>query len=77
MIAAFILLLAADAVAIRLLARRPSRGAVPLAVSGLIAAICLVDELAIAAAGGGILIVAIAALGYPLTRLFQRSIPGT
>jgi len=76
-IAAFILLLAADAVAIRLLARRPSRGAVPLAVSGLIAAICLVDELAIAAAGGGILIVAIAALGYPLTRLFQRSIPGT
>ena len=33
--------------------------------------------LAIAAAGGGILIVAIAALGYPLTRLFQRAIPGT
>jgi hypothetical protein len=77
MIAAFILLLAADAVAIRLLAKRPSRGAVPLAVSGLIAAICLVDALAIALAGGGILIVAICALGYPLTRLFQRAIPGT
>ena len=76
-IAAFVLLLAADAVAIRLLAKRPSRGAVPLAVSGLIAAICLVDALAIAAAGGGILIVAIVALGYPLSRLFQRAIPGT
>ena len=76
-IAAFILLLAADTVAIRLLAKRPARGAVPRAVSGLIAAICLVDALAIAAAAGGILIVAICVLGYPLTRLFQRSIPGT
>ena len=76
-IAAFVLLLAADATAIRLLAKRPSPGAVPLAVSGLIAAICLVDALAIAAAGGGIMIVAICALGYPLTRLFQKSIPGT
>jgi UbiA prenyltransferase family len=74
---AFILLLAADAVAIRLLVKRPSRGAVPLAVSGLIAAICLVDALAITSAGGGILIIAICALGYPLTRLFQRAIPGT
>ena len=76
-IAAFVLLLAADATAIRLLVKRPSPGAVPLAVSGLIAAICLVDALAIAAAGGGIVIVAICALGYPLTRLFQKSIPGT
>jgi 4-hydroxybenzoate polyprenyltransferase len=76
-IAAFVLLLAADATAIRLLAKRPSPGAVPLAVSGLIAAICLVDALAIAAAGGGMVIVAICALGYPLTRLFQKSIPGT
>jgi hypothetical protein len=75
--AAFAVLLAADAFAIRLLVKRPSRGAVPLAVSGLIAAICLVDALAIAAAGGGILIVAICALGYPLTRFFQKSIPGT
>jgi hypothetical protein len=57
--------------------KRPVPGAVPLAVSGLIAAICLVDALAIAAAGGGFVIIAICALGYPLTRLFQRSIPGT
>jgi hypothetical protein len=76
-IVAFVLLLAADAAAIRLLVKRPSPGAVPLAVSGLIAAICLVDALAIAAAGGGMVIVAICALGYPLTRLFQKSIPGT
>ena len=76
-IAAFVLLLAADAATIRLLVKRPSPGAVPLAISGLIAAICLVDALAIAAAGGRIVIVAICALGYPLTRLFQKSIPGT
>jgi hypothetical protein len=76
-VAAFVLLLAADAVAIRLLVKRPSPGAVPLAVSGLIAAICLVDALAIAAAGGSIVIVTICVLGYPLTRLFQKSIPGT
>jgi hypothetical protein len=76
-VAAFVLLLAADAAAIRLLAKRPSPGAVPLAVSGLIAAICLVDALAIAGAGGGVLLVIISALGYPLTRLFQKSIPGT
>jgi 4-hydroxybenzoate polyprenyltransferase len=76
-ITAFLLLLAADAVAVRLLATRPVPGAVPLAVSGLIAAICLVDALAIALAGGGVLLVAICALGYPLTRLFQKSIPGT
>jgi UbiA prenyltransferase family len=76
-IAAFLLLLAADALAIRLLAKRPVPGSVPLAVSGLIAAICLVDALAISIAGGGVLLVAIYALGYPLTRLFQKSIPGT
>src|SRR4051795_9175329 len=74
-IIAFLLLLAADARAIRLLVRRPVPGAVPSAVSGLIAAICLVDALAIAMAGGGILLVAICALGYPLTRLSQKSIP--
>jgi hypothetical protein len=76
-VAAFVLLLAADATAIRLLAKRPSPGAVPLAVSELIAAICLVDALAIAAAGGSIMIVTICVLGYPLTRFFQKSIPGT
>ena len=76
-IIAFLLLLAADALAIRLLATRPVPGSVPLAVSGLIAAICLVDALAIALAAGGVLLVAICAIGYPLTRLFQKSIPGT
>jgi 4-hydroxybenzoate polyprenyltransferase len=76
-IMAFLLLLAADAVAIRLLATRPVPGAVPLAVSGLIAAICLVDALAIALSGGGVTLAAACALGYPLTRLFQKFIPGT
>jgi UbiA prenyltransferase family len=76
-IAAFLLLLTADALAVQLLAKRPAPGSVPLAVSGLIAAICLVDALAIAFNGGGVLLVAICALGYPLTRLFQKSIPGT
>jgi 4-hydroxybenzoate polyprenyltransferase len=76
-IAAFLLLSAADAVAIRLLAKRPVPSSVPLAVSGLIAAICLVDALAIALGGGSVLLVAICALGYPLTRLFQKSVPGT
>jgi 4-hydroxybenzoate polyprenyltransferase len=46
-------------------------------VSGLIAAICLVDAVAVAAAGGSIAIVAFCVLGYPLTRLFQKVIPGT
>ena len=73
----FLLLLAADALAVRLLAKRPVPGSVPLAVSGLIAAICLVDALAIALNGGSVLLVAICAFGYPLTRLFQKSIPGT
>jgi len=36
-----------------------------------------VDALAIALAGGGVLMVAICMLGYPLTRLLQKSIPGT
>jgi UbiA prenyltransferase family len=76
-VAALSLLLAADTAAIRLLVKRPSPGAVQLAVSGLIAAICLVDALAIAAAGGSIITVAICVFGYPLTRLFQKSIPGT
>lgn len=75
--AAFLLLAAADTAAVRLLAKRPVAGAVPLAVSRLIAAISLVDALAIALAGGGAALVAICALGYPLTRLFQKSIPGT
>jgi 4-hydroxybenzoate polyprenyltransferase len=74
---ALVLLLAADARAVQLLAGRPVPGVVPHAVSGLIAAICLVDAVAIASAGGDIAIAAICALGYPLTRLLQRIIPGT
>jgi 4-hydroxybenzoate polyprenyltransferase len=76
---ALVLLLAADARAVQLLAGKPVPGAVPLAVSGLIAAICLVDAVAVAvaSAGGHIGIVAICALGYPLTRWLQRIIPGT
>jgi 4-hydroxybenzoate polyprenyltransferase len=76
-ITAFLLLLAADAIAVRLLATRPVPGAVPLAVSGLIAAICLVDALGIALNRGDVLLIAMCVAGYPLTRLFQKSIPGT
>jgi hypothetical protein len=76
-VVSFLLLAAADAVAVRLLARRATPDAVPRAVSGLIAAICLVDALAVALAGGSMLLVIACALGYPLTRLFQKSIAGT
>jgi 4-hydroxybenzoate polyprenyltransferase len=62
---------------VRLLAKRAARDAVPRAVSMLIAAICLVDTLTVALYGGGILLACICASGYPLTRLFQRVIPGT
>jgi len=70
-------LCAADIAAVRLLAKQAQRDAVPRAVSMLIAAICLVDALAVALYGGGILLVCICASGYLLTRLFQMSIPGT
>jgi 4-hydroxybenzoate polyprenyltransferase len=76
-IVAFVVLLAADALAVWLLAKRPVAGAVPRAVSVLIAAICLVDALAVALADGGIILVLVCTAGYPLTRLFQKSIPGT
>jgi 4-hydroxybenzoate polyprenyltransferase len=71
------LLLAADAAAVWRLAKRSVPGAVPRAVSGLIAAISLVDAVAVAWAGGDPLIVLACAAGYPLTRLFQAVIPGT
>lgn len=74
---AFALLLGVDGFAVSLLARRPAPGAVPHAVSVLIAAICLVDAVAVATAGGGALLVLGCAAGYPLTRLLQASIPGT
>jgi 4-hydroxybenzoate polyprenyltransferase len=70
-------LCAADVAAVRLLARRATPDAVPRAVSMLIAAICLVDALAVALGGGGPLLVCICASGYLLTRLFQTVIPGT
>jgi hypothetical protein len=74
---AMALLLVADAVAVWLLARRSAPGAVPRAVSGLIAAISLVDAVAVACAGGDPRLVLACVAGYPLTRLFQASIPGT
>jgi 4-hydroxybenzoate polyprenyltransferase len=43
----------------------------------LIAAICLVDALAVALYGGGIVLACLCASGYVLTRLFQAVIPGT
>jgi hypothetical protein len=67
----------ADIAAVRLLARRTAPDAVPRAVSMLIAAICLVDALAVARYGGGILLACICASSYFLTRLFQTAIPGT
>jgi UbiA prenyltransferase family len=72
-----LLLGAADIAAVRLLARRAAPDAVPRAVSMLIAAICLVDALAVAQSGRGILLACICASGYLLTRLFQTIIPGT
>jgi 4-hydroxybenzoate polyprenyltransferase len=71
------MLFVADAFAVQLLAKRSSPGAVPRAVSILIAAISLVDAVAVAWAGGDPLLVLACACGYPLTRLFQASIPGT
>ena len=72
-----LLLCAADIAAVRLLAKRAAPDAVPRAVSMLIAAICLVDALAVVLYGGGILLACICASGYLLTRLFQTVIPGT
>ena len=72
-----LLLGAADIAAVRLLAQRAAPDAVPRAVSMLIAAICLVDALAVVLYGGGILLACICASGYLLTRLFQTLIPGT
>jgi 4-hydroxybenzoate polyprenyltransferase len=75
--AAFAMLLVVDATAVWLLAKRSISGSVPRAVSGLIAAISLVDALAVAWSGGDPPLVLACAAGYPLTRLFQASIPGT
>jgi heme O synthase-like polyprenyltransferase len=74
---AALLLCIADVAAVRLLAKRATPDAVPRAVSMLIAAICLVDALAVALCGGGILLACLCAGSYLLTRLFQAVIPGT
>ncbi len=76
-VVASLLLCAADIAAVRLLARRATADAVPRAVSMLIAAICLVDALAVALHGGGIVLTCVCASGYLLTRLFQAAVPGT
>lgn len=76
-VAAALLLGAVDGFAVRVLAQRATPGAVPRAVSMLIAAICLVDALAVAIGGGGLLLAGLCAAGYVLTRLFQAFIPGT
>lgn len=72
-----LLLCLADIAAVRLLARRATSDAVPRAVSMLIAAICLVDALAVTLYEGGTLLACVCASGYLLTRLFQTAIPGT
>jgi hypothetical protein len=72
-----LLLCAADIAAVGVLARRTAPDAVPRAVSMLIAAICMVDALAVALYGGGVLLALACAIGYLLTRLFQTVIPGT
>jgi hypothetical protein len=73
----FVALLLANAVAVRLLATRRIPGAVPKAVAGLIAGVCLVDALAVAIAGGGGALVGLCLAGFVLTRIFQKAVPGT
>jgi 4-hydroxybenzoate polyprenyltransferase len=68
-------LLAAAVYALSFLVR-PTRANIPRVVSVLIAGICLLDALFIAGANQPLLAL-LAALGFPLTLLFQRSIPGT
>ena len=55
---------------------RPGRANIPRVVSVLLAGICLLDALFIGAAGRPML-AGVAALGFVLTLLLQRSIPGT
>jgi hypothetical protein len=76
-IVCFGLLGGVDIVAVRVLVLRATPDAVPRAVSMLIAAICLVDALAIASHGGSVALTLGCAAGYVLTRLFQTVIPGT
>jgi 4-hydroxybenzoate polyprenyltransferase len=74
-------LLAADALALRLLVARAARGDVGKAVAQLIAASALVDAAAIAlaapVAGASVVLVAACGGAWALTRFLQRGIPGT
>lgn len=74
---ALVLLFAADAAAIDQLVWWPAPGAVGRAVSGLIAAICIVDAVAAGWAGGSAALVVLCAVGYVLTRAAQQAVPGT
>jgi hypothetical protein len=65
----------ADFVAVKLLRTRNRSGAVPQAVGSLIAAISLVDALMAAPFAPAIALVC--AVGYVLTRLLHRVVPGT
>jgi UbiA prenyltransferase family len=74
-LAAWAALAAANLVAVEELRRRTRPGAVPRAVSHLIAAISLVDAVLVAALSP--LTALVCWLGYALTRAFQRFVPGT
>lgn len=73
--AVYVILLAVVLYAVSLMMRR-QRANIGRVVSLLIAGICLLDALFIAGAGQPMLAL-LAALGFPLTLIFQRWIPGT
>ena len=73
--AVYVVLLAVVLYAVSLMMRR-QRANIGRVVSLLIAGICLLDALFIAGAGQPMLAL-LAALGFPLTLIFQRWIPGT
>lgn len=74
-LAAWIVLALVDVAAVKVLARRSAPGAVPSAVSRLIAGISLVDALLVAAISPAAAL--ICWLGFALTRALQRFVPGT
>ncbi len=74
-LAAWIVLALANVIAVMWLRRRSAPGAVPRAVSRLIAGISLVDALLVAAISP--MVALICWLGFVLTRVLQRFVPGT
>jgi 4-hydroxybenzoate polyprenyltransferase len=72
----YVALVGCEAYAIYLLAARPMPGAVPRAVGIMIAGISLVDA-ALLASGGAVGTALIAMIGFPVTLLLQRFVPGT